>query len=101
MGCSEREGEGKLHLCNARHLAVSVQQDQPMVHVVQIPSCSMSCKPAICICQMQTLTTDGLSWRTRLQHMGGQLARVQSYDMGNGFDPVSVILFIASKVTFS
>lgn len=29
------------------------------------------------------------------------MARVQSYDMGNGFDPVSEILFTASKVTFS
>lgn len=53
---SESGGESELDLCDARHLAGSAQA-QPMVHVVQIPSCPMSCKPAICIYQIQTLAT--------------------------------------------
>lgn len=57
---SEGEGggarESKLDLCDARHLVGSAQA-QPTAHGVQIPSCSMSCKPAICIYQIQTLAT--------------------------------------------
>lgn len=66
---SERGGEDKLRLCNARHLAGSAQV-QPIVHVVQIPSCSMTCKLAICIYQMQTLAT---RWAALVDKVGAHV----------------------------
>ena len=65
----------------------------------------MSCKPAICIYQLQTLATRwavlvgkagahvrSVGWGTVLQHGSWVWAMC---------DPVSVILFTATKVTFS
>lgn len=88
---SESGGGSELDLRDARHLVGSAQA-QPMVHVVQIPSCSMSCKPAICIHQTQTLATRWAVRGDEEEHVCGLLAGAQSYDTGNGFGGCMILL---------